>query len=271
MTLSVACLQLNSGSDMGANIRHIAEMVAQAAAGGATFIALPENCFLMEEPGQGAQRVLHDMASHPGVEAALRMAGQHGVWLLVGSVAIKIDDSGKTVNRSLLFDDKGKLAAHYDKIHLFDVQLPGGEVYAESARFLPGNKKVTAAIPSALLGLTICYDVRFPQLYRDLAQAGVSILMVPAAFTAVTGEAHWHVLLRARAIENGCFVIAPAQTGTHPGGRKTYGHSLVIDPWGQVLVDGGTQPGIVMAQLDLDMVAQVRSRIPSLTHDRTYS
>jgi predicted amidohydrolase len=144
-------------------------------------------------------------------------------------------------------------------------------VYAESARFLPGNKKVTAAIPSALLGLTICYDVRFPQLYRDLAQAGVSILMVPAAFTAVTGEAHWHVLLRARAIENGCFVIAPAQTGTHPGGRKTYGHSLVIDPWGQVLVDGGTQPGIVMAQLDLDMVAQVRSRIPSLTHDRTYS
>ncbi len=274
--LHVACIQLNSGSIMEANIRHIERMVGEAASGGAKLITLPENCFLMEEPGQRLKdgqsaRVFYSAEEHPGMSAAAEMARAHGIWLLVGSLAVKIDDSGKTVNRSILFDDQGNQAAHYDKIHLFDVTLPDGETYAESAKMLPGNQLTLAQTPWGKLGLSICYDVRFPHLYRTLAKAGADILFVPAAFTAVTGEAHWEILLRSRAIENGCFVVAPAQVGTHPGGRKTYGHSLIIDPWGKVLADGGSAEGVVMAELDLSQVAQVRGRIPSLQHDRPYN
>jgi deaminated glutathione amidase len=267
--MKVACIQLNSGSDIGANIDRIAQFGAQAAAAGAQLIALPENALLMEVPG--VKRIVYDEQDHPGINAVSAIAKQHRCWLLLGSVAVATDDSKKTYNRSLLFDPQGHIAARYDKIHLFDAQLPGGEVYAESARMLHGDEATLIKTPVGVIGMTICYDVRFPHLYREFAKARAQILTVPAAFTYTTGEAHWHVLLRARAIENGCFVIAPAQTGTHPGNRKTYGHSLIIDPWGVVLGDGGTDEGVVIADIDLQQVQQVRARIPSLKHDRPYT
>lgn len=268
--MKVACLQINSGADVAANVMVIESMVRQAAGQGAQLVALPENAFLMEEPGQ-VKRVLYTQDEHPGIQSARGMARDNRCWLLVGSAAVKIDDSGKTVNRSLLLDDKGKVVAHYDKIHLFDVELSGGEKYAESAKMLPGNKAVVADTPWAKIGMTVCYDVRFPHLYRTLAKAGAQVLAVPAAFTAVTGEAHWHVLLRARAIENGCFVIAPAQTGMHPGGRKTFGHALIIDPWGTVMADAGTGEGVIIADMDLAAVAKTRAKMPSLAHDRAFT
>ena len=269
--MKIACVQINSGGDIAANTVRAAELVGDAAAQGAQLVALPENVFLMEAPGQKGKRVLYTEQEHPSVKAVARMAQDHTCWILVGSVAVKIDESGKTVNRALLFSPQGEITARYDKVHLFDVELPGGEIYAESAKMLPGHQAVVAQIPGAKLGLTICYDVRFPHLHRALAKAGADILAVPAAFTAVTGEAHWHILLRARAIETGCFVIAPAQTGTHPGDRKTYGHALIIDPWGKVLADAGTGEGVIVADLDLDMVKQVRARIPALQHDRPFA
>lgn len=271
MKVNVACIQMNTGADIAANIARIEGLVAEAAAKGAHLVTLPENCFQMEEPGQGARRVMYTEDTHPGVAAAGAMAKKHKVWLLAGAVALKVDDSGKTVNRQLLFNDSGKQVAHYDKIHLFDVELPSGEKYNESARFLAGDRMALASTPFGRLGLTICYDVRFPHLYRALAKAGADIIVVPAAFTSVTGEAHWHVLLRARAIENGCFILAPAQTGTHPGGRKTYGHALIVGPWGEVIADAGTDEGVITATLDLAEVKKVRSRIPSLEHDRPFA
>jgi predicted amidohydrolase len=290
MTLKIALIQMNSGADMAANIETLRQMVQQAASSGATLIATPENTFLMEAPG--AERVLFTQENHPGVAAAADLAKQYGVWLLIGSVAVT-DDSGrmtvdgKTYNRSILFSPDGAMAATYDKIHLFDVEVGDGQSYRESAKIIPGDKIVLSGLglvlskeekqstnhkaQSTKLGLSICYDVRFPHLYRALAKAGADILAVPSAFTQVTGEAHWHVLLRARAIENGCFVIAPAQTGTHPGNRKTYGHSLVVDPWGRVVADGGTEEGVVMAEIDLSEVEKVRARLPSLQHDRPFT
>jgi predicted amidohydrolase len=270
MSLSVACVQMNSSGDIHANIAKIGAMVADAAKRGAQLVALPENCFIMEEPGQGAARVLYTQMEHPGLAAAINMAKNHRVWLLIGSMAVKVDGSHKTVNRSLLIGDSGQIVHSYDKIHLFDVELPGGEKYMESAKMLPGSHAVLADTPWAKLGMTVCYDVRFPHLYRTLAQAGAEVLAVPAAFTYVTGEAHWHVLLRARAIENGCFVIAPAQVGTHPGNRNTYGHALIVDPWGKVLADAGSEESVIIAKIDMQQVQQIRSRIPSLKHDRPF-
>lgn len=278
--LKVALIQLTSGADIDANIVRVRELVEQAAKNGAEFIATPENTFLMESPH--IERVRFGQDQHPGMAAASEMAKQHKVWLLVGSVAVLPDQTphpatsagqvrGRTYNRSVLFDPNGSVAAHYDKIHLFDVEVGDGQTYKESARMLHGEKAVVAELPSAKLGMTICYDVRFPQLYRQLAKQGAGILAVPSAFTQVTGEAHWHILLRARAIETGCFVIAPAQCGTHPGGRKTYGHSLIVNPWGEIIADGGTEEGVVMAEIDLSDVAKARGRIPSLRHDRNFS
>jgi len=268
--MKIACIQINSGADMNANIARARTLAADAAAQGAEFVAMPENVFLMEAPGQKDKRVFYSEQEHPGVVASMRMAQDYQCWLLVGSVAVKIDDSGKTVNRSLLMNSKGEIVARYDKIHLFDVELPNGETYAESARFLSGKQLRVADVPGAKLGMTICYDVRFAYLYRALAKAGADILAVPAAFTQTTGEAHWHILLRARAIETGCFVIAPAQTGTHPGMRKTFGHALIIDPWGKILADAGTEEGVIIADIDIAQVAQVRARIPALQHDREF-
>lgn len=269
--MKIACVQINSGADIAANIAIVQRRVAEAVALGAQLVALPENVFFMQAPGEGGVRVLYAESEHPGIIAAAAMAKHYACWMLVGSAAVKIDDSGKAVNRSLLLNPQGHITARYDKIHLFDVTLAGGESYAESSRFLPGKHVVRTEVEGVGLGMTVCYDVRFPHLYRFLAKAGAHILAVPAAFTQTTGEAHWHVLLRARAIENGCYVIAPAQTGTHPGGRKTYGHALIVDPWGRVLADAGTEEGIILADLDPKLVEQVRAQLPSLTHDREFA
>ena len=287
--MKIACVQINSGDDMNANIARAGELVAEAAAQGAQLIALPENVFLMEAPGHKGLRTLYTEQEHPAIKAAARMAVEHHCWMLVGSVAVtsaesrvqsaeresssalSTQHSARTYNRALLFNPEGNITARYDKIHLFDVELPNGETYAESARMLHGGNAVLADVAGAKLGMTICYDVRFPHLHRALAKAGAQILAVPAAFTQTTGEAHWHVLLRARAIETGCFVIAPAQTGTHPGDRKTFGHALIVDPWGEVLADAGTEEGVIVADIDLDLVKQVRARIPALSHDRLFT
>jgi predicted amidohydrolase len=291
MPLKLALIQMNSGADMAANIAMLETMVTKAAGQGAQLIATPENTFLMDEPK--AERKFYTQDEHPGVRAAAELAKRYGVWVLVGSAAVipcPLQRGGKTYNRSILFSPDGAIVTSYDKIHLFDVEVGDGQSYRESAKMIAGERAVVAKLadsrqqiadgkelsaicqlPSAFIGMTICYDLRFPHLYRALAKAGANILCVPSAFTAVTGEAHWHVLLRARAIENGCFVIAPAQCGTHPGNRKTYGHSLVVDPWGRVIADGGTEPGIVMAEIDLDEVEKVRRKLPCLKHDRTYT
>jgi predicted amidohydrolase len=266
--LRMACIQLNGSADVAGNIVKVEDMVANAAAQGAEFIATPENTFLMEE--SGSKRVLYAQESHPAIKASAEMARKNGVWLLIGSVAVAAN-AEKTYNRSLLFNPQGEIVAQYDKIHLFDVDVEDGQTYRESAKIMAGSKAVTAQTPWGILGMTVCYDLRFPQLYRAIAKAGANIIAVPAAFTQVTGEAHWHVLLRARAIENGCFIIAPAQTGTHAGGRKTFGHSLIIDPWGKVLADAGTAEGIITADLDLNEVGKARGKLPSLTHDRNFN
>lgn len=270
MNFTVACLQINSGADMERNISAALDMAREAHGRGARLLALPENAFLMEEPK--APRRLYVESEHLGVQAFQAFAAEKGCWALIGSVSVKIDDSGKAANRSLLIDAQGRIVARYDKIHLFDVEVGDGQHYAESARIIPGGQAAAADIPWGKLGMTVCYDLRFPQLYRALAQVGADILAVPSAFTHVTGSAHWHVLLRARAIENGCYVIAPAQCGMHPGGRRTYGHSLIVGPWGEVIAEGREdRPEIVMAEIDPEKAREARRRIPSLMHDRAFT
>lgn len=270
--LKVACIQPTSGADIAANIDAVGTMVAQAAEAGAEFVALPENVFYMREAGAQYTPEGYSETTHPGIAAAKRWAAHYRIWLLIGSVAVASENTEekRQYNRSLMINPHGDIIAAYDKIHLFDVDVADGQHYRESERILAGEKSVLADTPWGYMGLSICYDLRFPHLYRALAKAGAKILTVPSAFTAITGEAHWHVLLRARAIENACFVIAPAQCGTHPGGRKTYGHSLIVDPWGRVLADGGDAPGIVMAEIDVEEVARVRAKLPSLEHDREF-
>jgi len=202
--------------------------------------------------------------------ATLReVARELGIYVHVGSLAIKVSHD-RAANRSFLIDPKGDIAARYDKIHMFDVDLAGGESYRESRNYRPGELAVLADLPWGRIGLTVCYDLRFPALYRALAEGGATMLAIPSAFTNQTGEAHWHVLIRARAIENGCFVFAAAQGGRHENGRDTYGHSLIVDPWGRILAEGGTEPAIVMAEIDLTEVAKARARIPSLQHGRRF-
>jgi predicted amidohydrolase len=268
--VKVACVQLRSTDDVDENIALASDLVRSAANSGAHFIATPENTTLMA--ADGGAKLEKTVAEHDdkAVPAFSALAEELGVWLLVGSLAIKVSEK-KTANRSYLFDPKGRIEARYDKIHLFDVNLPSGETYRESNTVAPGAEAVVASLPWARLGLSVCYDLRFPHLYRALAKAGAEILTVPSAFTETTGKAHWHVLLRSRAIENGCFVLAPAQGGTHANGRKTYGHSLIIGPWGDILAEGSIDPGVVAAELDLDQVAAARARLPSLHHDRPYS
>ncbi len=255
----ITCLQLNSGGDIAANIARVRALTAQAAASGAQLVALPENAFLMEDPAGPRSRMAQ--SGHPAIAACGELAREHGIWILAGSIAVWDEAAGKRRNRSFLFDDQGGIVAAYDKIHLFDVTLPDGEHYRESETMAAGDCTVLAATPFGRLGMTVCYDVRFP---------GAEILSVPAAFTHTTGEAHWHVLLRARAIETGCFILAPAQTGTHPGGRRTYGHSLIVDPWGKILAEAGVEEGLISATLDLTEVARVRGHLPSLGHDREF-
>ena len=267
-TVTVACVQNCAGPEIGPSLTEATALVRAARARGAELICLPEyfSC-LKTSDDQFVVGALSE-AEHPALPHFRDLARELGAWLLLGSLAIKAG-GGKVYNRSYLVDAAGEVVARYDKLHLFDVDLADGERYRESAAVAPGSRAVVASTPWATLGLSICYDLRFPYLYRALAQAGAQILTVPAAFARTTGQAHWHVLLRARAIETGCYVLAPCQCGTHGGGRPTYGHSLIVDPWGRILADGGEEPGIITATLDLAEGAKARAMIPALQHDRT--
>jgi len=268
-TLRVACVQPSSGQDMQANLDAAGALVREACAAGAELIALPENVALMDHRSDVVRASACPLDAHPAARFFSALAEETQVWLLAGSMATDAGD-GRVANRSILMDPTGRIVATYDKIHMFDVDLPTGERYRESEAIRPGGQAVVAETPWGGLGMTVCYDLRFPQLYRALAHAGARLITVPAAFTKQTGEAHWHVLMRARAIESSCFVIAPCMWGSHSGERETYGHSLIVDPWGEVLVDGGEGVGIVTADLDLARVERVRAAIPALTHDRTF-
>lgn len=273
--MRAALVQLTVTDDPVANLSHTLALVDQANAGGAGFILTPE-CSNGLWSNRAAQKALLRREEDDPTLAALReAAARHGVWLLIGSLALLTDDAdGRFANRSFLIDPDGAIAARYDKIHMFDVNVSETEVYRESAGFRPGAKAVVAETPFARIGMTVCYDVRFPHLYRRLAKGGAQIITVPAAFNHITGAAHWETLLRARAIENGVFILAPAQTGFHAEtngkGRRTYGHSLAIAPWGEVLAEGGTEPGVTFVDLDLAQGAEARRRVPSLSHDRDF-
>ena len=271
--MRASVLQLNSSDDPVANLAVLRAGLREAASAGADMVFTPEvsNCVSASRTHQASVLTHQD---NDLTLAALRTdAKALGLWVSIGSLALKSDDpEGRFVNRSFLIDPNGAIAAWYDKIHMFDVTVSETETYRESAGYRPGERAVVVDTPLARMGLTICYDVRFPHLYRQLAHAGAQVITVPSAFSPVTGAAHWEVLLRARAIECGCFVIAAAQTGTHQAGRgrqrSTYGHSLIVAPWGEVLSDAGTEPGLITVDLDMAQVAQARSRIPALLHDR---
>ena len=245
-------------------------MARQAVDAGAEMLFLPEYCGGLASDGTAFTPPVAPEAEHPFLAAIQGFAAEAGVWVMVGSVAVS-GQGGKIINRGLTLDPAGQVHGRYDKVHLFDVALSETQTYRESATIEPGSAAALIETPAAKIGHTICYDLRFPQLYRDLAQAGAEILAVPAAFTKTTGQAHWHVLNRARAIENLAFVVSPCAVGEVPGGGEAYGHSLIIGPWGDVLADGGDQPGVVSAVIDLDDVAAARGKIPSLTHDRPYA
>jgi predicted amidohydrolase len=268
-SLTIACLQTRPMPDFDSAIAEALSLAQQAVDGGAELLCLPEYCGgLMSRDGAIVPPSAAE-DSHPVLAALRNFAAEAKVWMQIGSIAVDGPD-GTIINRGFLVDAEGIIRARYDKIHMFDIQLSEAEVYRESIYVTAGAEAVIEQTPWARIGHTICYDLRFPQLYRDLAQAGAEILTVPAAFTQKTGEAHWHVLNRARAIENGAFVVAACAHGPCPGGGDAYGHSLIIDPWGEVLADGGTGPGVVQATIDLDAVVTARAKIPSLEHDRDY-
>ncbi|UWQ41399.1 carbon-nitrogen hydrolase family protein [Leisingera aquaemixtae] len=273
--MRAALLQMTSTDIPAENLETVKAMMAEAVRGGAGFVLTPEvtNCLSGSRTHQ--KDVLCHEENDPTLAALRDEAARHGVWLLLGSLGVKThDNDGRFANRQFLISPQGEVAARYDKIHMFDVEVTPEETYRESDGYRPGTKAVVAETPFARIGMTICYDVRFPHLHRALAQGGAQILTVPAAFSYVTGAAHWHSLLRARAIETGCFVLAPAQTGKHSASRgpsrKTYGHSLAVAPWGEVLADAGQEPGVTYVDLDLEKVAEARKRVPSLTHDREF-
>lgn len=270
--LRVAAVQLRSGLDPAANRAHAIPLLREAAAAGARFIATPECTTLLDRNKERMLAAASKEKDDPEIAAWGRLAQELGVWLLLGSGAVTAGN-GKVFNRSFVFDPDGRTAARYDKINLFDVTLGGGETYRESETFEGGSDAVVFEGPSnAKFGLTICYDVRFPPLYGALARAGAEIITVPAAFTVPTGEAHWETLLRARAIETHCFVIAPAQGGRHEDGRATWGHSVIIDPWGKVLAKlNHDEPGVIVADLNLDHVAEARGKIPAWQGGRSFT
>ena len=268
-------LQLTVSDDPAANLAVTVGYLRQAVAGGAGFVLTPELTNGLSS-SRAHQRAVFRHEEDDETLAALRAETKAtGIWLLIGSLGLLTHDAdGRFANRSFLIAPDGSIAARYDKIHMFDVNVSATEVYRESDGYRPGSKAVVAETPFAKIGMTVCYDVRFPALYRRLAQGGAQVITVPAAFNHITGAAHWETLLRARAIETGCFVLAPAQTGFHPEangkGRRTHGHSLAIAPWGEILADAGTEPGVTLVDLDLGNVAEARGRVPSLTHDRGF-
>ncbi len=276
MTLKTALVQMTSGNDPASNLTRAEGLIRQAAAGGARFVLTPETTNIISASRKQQAEVLQVEAADPTLARLRALAAELGITLLIGSLGLKTGDAdGRFANRSFLVGPSGDILARYDKIHMFDVDLGNDESYRESAAYRPGDRAVVADAGFANVGLTICYDMRFPALFRSLATAGAKILTAPAAFTVPTGRAHWHALLRARAIENGCFVLAPAQCGTHADGgapqRKTYGHSLAISPWGEVLADGGDGEGVTFVDLDLNDVETARAKIPSLKHSRVFA
>jgi predicted amidohydrolase len=268
-----AAVQMRSGISVAANVAAAEALIREAAAAGAHYVLTPEMTNILDRDRAHLLASVSLEESDPALARFRALAKELGIHLHVGSMAIKLGEEGedRVANRAFLIGPDGGILARYDKIHMFDVDLAGGESYRESRLYRPGNVAVVADLPWARLGLTVCYDVRFPQLHRALAKAGAAVLAVPAAFTRTTGEAHWHVLLRARAIETGSWVIAAAQGGSHEDGRETYGHSMIVDPWGRIVAEAGTEPGIILAEIDPAESAKARAAIPALANERAFA
>jgi hypothetical protein len=269
-SFTAAMVQMRTGLLPESSLEQGTKLIRQTAAQGADYVLTPEVSNMMQLNRKALFEHLADEADDLSLKAYRALAAELKIYLHIGSLALRAS-SERAVNRSFLIGPDGHVIASYDKIHMFDIDLPGGESYRESANYQPGETAVLADLPWGRLGLTICYDVRFPSLYRALAEGGASFLTVPSAFTRKTGEAHWHTLLRARAIENGCFVFAAAQAGLHENKRETFGHSLIIAPWGEVLAEGGVEPGVFMAKIDPSLVETARKTVPSLQHGRRFS
>ena len=270
-TFTAACVQNTAERDPAPTMAALSDLIRRARDQGGDLIMTPEVCAMLEPRRKLAMTKVELEESNSALEQFRGLARETGAWILIGSMAIKLADEERFANRSILLNPKGESVARYDKIHMFDVDVGAGDVYRESNGYRPGDHATLAETPWGGLGMTICYDMRFPYLYRDLAKAGADFLTAPSAFTVPTGRAHWHVLLRARAIETVCYVFAPAQVGEHAEGRKTYGHSLIVGPWGDVLADGGEDVGVITATIDVAQVAEARSRVPSLFNDRPYA
>jgi len=268
-TFKAAMIQMRSGLTPGANSDDAVRMIGEAKSAGADYVLTPEMTNILAAKREQLFSVVVEEEADASLATLREVARKLGIYVHIGSLAIKISPD-RAANRSFLIDPKGDILARYDKIHMFDVDLAGGESYRESRNYRPGELAVLADLPWGRLGLTVCYDLRFPALYRALAEAGATMLAIPSAFTKQTGEAHWHVLMRARAIENGSFVFAAAQGGKHENGRDTYGHSLIVDPWGRIIAEGGTEPGVIMAEINPAEVASARACIPSLQHGRRF-
>ena len=270
MKFTAACIQNSATPDVHHDIGVLTRLINEAAAQGARLIATPEYCAGLDSKDGLLTPFETVEQEHPVIPALASLAVKHGAWILIGSIGVRARD-GRILNRSILLNSQGEIAARYDKIHLFDVNLGDGKLYQESAKIAPGVEAIVSPCMGGTIGLSICYDLRFAALYRSYAKAGANMLAVPAAFTKLTGAAHWHALNRARAIENGAYVIAPGQYGTLAGGSQCYGHSLIVDPWGRILADGGSTEGVAVAEIDLAQVDLTRSRIASLQHDRPYT
>ncbi len=271
-TFTAACVQNTADRDPAPSMAVLADLIRRARDQGGDLIMTPEVCAMLEPRRNLGREKAEFEESNAALEQFRDLARETGAWLLIGSMAIKIrEENERLANRSILLNPMGETVARYDKIHMFDVDVGEGNRFRESNGYRPGDHATLAPTPWGALGMTVCYDMRFPYLYRDLAKAGADFLSAPSAFTVPTGRAHWHVLLRARAIETGCFVFAPAQTGEHAEGRKSYGHSLIVDPWGEVLADGGEDVGVITARIDVSKVAEARGRVPSLYNDRAYA
>lgn len=264
-----AMIQMRSGLHPGANVDAAVRYIGEAKSAGAEYVLTPEMTNILAAKREQLFAAIVEEESDASLVTLREVARKLSIYVHIGSLAIKISPD-RAANRSFLIDPKGDILARYDKIHMFDVDLADGESYRESRNYRPGELAVLADLPWGRLGLTVCYDLRFPALYRALAEAGATMLAIPSAFTKQTGEAHWHVLIRSRAIENGCFVFAAAQGGRHENGRETYGHSLIVDPWGRIIAEGGTEPGVLMAEINPAEVASARARIPSLQHGRRF-
>ena len=272
-----AAVQMRTGTDVGTNVAEAERLIRDAVSAGAEYVLTPEMTTVLDRDRERLMGAIRPEESDPSLARFRALARELRIHLHIGSMAIRLGEVAASAgeaaiaNRSFLIGPDGGLAARYDKIHMFDVDLAGGESYRESRLYRPGHAAVVADLPWARLGLSVCYDMRFPNLYRVLAKSGASVIAIPAAFTKTTGEAHWHVLVRARAIETGSFVVAAAQSGHHQDGRDTYGHSMIVDPWGKIVAEAGTDPGFIIAEIDPALSATMRGRIPALANEKTFS